>query len=202
MRRKTLRPHARLWSIILAAGASSRLGRAKQLLRYERETLLARSVRVADAVTPGRIVVVIGADAWRLRIRLRRLRARPLVRLNRRWREGMGGTLSQGVRSLPRSARAAQVLLTDQPRVSRASLGRLVGAWHRRPHRVAASAYAGKPGVPAIFPRSKFHALRRLRGDRGARLLLAELCQIELVAMPEAGLDIDTERDFERLRRR
>ena len=188
-----------LWSLVLAAGGSRRLGAPKQLVRFGGRTLLSRAVTAAEAVTPGRVVVVLGAEALRLRLLLRS--RHPLARTidNPAWAEGMSGSLQTGLSVLPPRAAAALLLLCDQPAVGEASLRRLVRAWRRRPGKAAAAAYGDTVGVPAILPRALWMEARRLRGDAGARgLLRMDQTVATAVEMPEAEWDIDRPADLER----
>lgn len=194
--------HPGLRAVILAAGASRRFGSPKQLARYRGETLLARSVRLAQEARAGTVCVVLGyrAEAMRRALRQGRVSAGEtnLVR-NARWRDGMGRSLARGVRALDQGARAVLVCLADQPLLEAGDLARLVLAWRASPRSVVASRYDGKPGVPAIFPRSHFAALKSLSGDRGARVLLASSNDVLTVPMPLAAVDIDDPRDLSNL---
>jgi molybdenum cofactor cytidylyltransferase len=191
---------APLWSVVLAAGGSARLGRPKQFVRFGRATLLARVVQSAEQLTPERVIVVVGAQALRSRAHLRRLGLLPKVIHNRDWRRGLSTSLRSGIAALPFDAGAALVLVIDQPHVELAALTRLVRAWQRRPGRIAASEYSGHRGVPAIFPRRAFAALAEQSGDHGARRILRRDAPITTVPMPEAAFDIDTRDDLARLR--
>lgn len=192
-------PTRTLATVVLAAGGSTRLGRSKQLLRRAARPLLLDACLAAEAVTPGRVVVVLGAE----RLRLRRLLSRALPGLrfahNPAWRDGMAGSLRRGLAKLPRRAAAALVTLADQPHVDAAALGALVQAWRRRPGRPAAADYDGRVGVPAVLPRARWREVGN--GDQGARALLRSETRITRVAMPEARLDLDTPDDAARLRR-
>ena len=189
-----------LWSLVLAAGGSRRLGAPKQLLRIRGLTLLSRTINAAEAVTPGRVVVVIGADALRMRSLIRRHHRGTHSVDNSRWVQGMAGSLRVGLSVLPPRASAVLLLLSDQPAVGEASLRRLIRAWRRRPGNAAAAAYRGVVGVPAILPRTLWREARRLTGDEGARKLLRlEQMSATAVHMPEAAWDIDTPEDLQRL---
>ena len=190
---------AELWSLVLAAGGSRRLGTPKQLLRIRGRTLLSRIIYAAEAVTPGRVVVVIGADALRMRSLVRRHHPGAHSVDNSRWAQGMAGSLQVGLSVLPPRASAALLLLSDQPAVGEASLRRLIRAWRRRPGKAAAAAYGGVVGVPAILPGTLWREVRRLRGDEGARKLLRmKEMPATAVYMPEAAWDIDTPEDLQR----
>ncbi|MDE0244764.1 MAG: nucleotidyltransferase family protein [Gammaproteobacteria bacterium] len=191
-----------LRAVILAAGASRRFGSPKQLLSYRGETLVARSVRLAYEAGAETVCLVLGYRAKAIRRALQQGRVPPgrtTTLRNARWRDGMGHSLACGVRALDRRARAVLVCLADQPLLETGDLARLVQVWRVSPRSVVASRYDGKPGVPAIFPRSHFTALKSLSGDRGARVLLASSNDVLSVPMPRAAVDVDDPRDLERL---
>ena len=187
--------------MLLAAGGSRRLGQPKQLVRHRGRALLLHAVAAARGALPGApVIVVIGACALRVRAVLKRARCRALVVANPRWQEGMATSLRVGLAAAPRTARAALVLLVDQPHVGAAQVARLLRAWRRRPGLTAAARYDNRLGVPAVLPRRRWRALKALRGDQGARALLRGGEPSTLVDMPEAALDIDTPADLRGLR--
>jgi molybdenum cofactor cytidylyltransferase len=88
-------------------------------------------------------------------------------------------------------------MLADQAAVTTEDLRRLAGAWRRNPASIAAAQYAGRVGVPAIFPRWCFRELNELRGDRGAQLLLQRHSdRVVRLPMPSAEFDIDRPEDL------
>jgi len=189
-----------LWTVILAAGGSTRLGRPKQLLRRRGRTLLGNATALAQIITPDRTVVVVGAERHRMRSALRNCQPNVHAVTNSGWRSGMAGSLRQGLRALPSSATAALVLLTDQPLITASDLERLVAAWSRQPQRAAASKFSDRLGIPAILPRRLWREARRARGDVGAREILRRPgARITTVSLPAAGADIDTDKDLELL---
>lgn len=173
-------------AVVLAAGTSSRLGRPKQDIVLNGETLLERSVRAASeaACVP---VVVIVSDAARID-ELQQFGTESL--LNRRSFEGMATSIVAGVKWAKAKGAEGVVLMTcDQPAVTAEHLRALMADTSR----VTGSAYAGRIGVPAYFPASSFGDLLALRGDQGARELLRGVAS---VANEQLALDIDTEADF------
>ena len=180
---------------MLAAGGSRRLGFPKQLLRRRARPLLAHALRAAHGALPlSTMIVVLGAHAQRLRMLVRREAPSARVAFNATWERGLASSLNAGLDAVPPRTAAILVVLVDQPNVGRDALLKLLTAWRRRPGRAAAALYAGRPGVPAVLPRSAWRAIRELRGDAGARALLRGN-DVTTVPMPEAELDIDTAAD-------
>lgn len=187
----------RPWVVLLAAGGSRRFGGPKLLARIQRQTLLRRAARVAVACRPAGCVVVLGAHAHRLRRELGGLPVEVVV--NRRWRTGLSGSLRAGIRALPQDARAALVLLADQAAIGPAELELLIAAWRRLPRAIVAARAGEIRGPPAILPRATFGALRRLRGDSGAKRLLSDCgWHVVDVEIPGAAHDVDRPADLTR----
>ncbi len=189
---------AELWCVLLAAGGSSRLGYPKQLLRDPVKPLLLRAVEAALTVAPGKVVVVVGAHALRMRSLLSRNFGDVPVVYNAAWTQGISTSLRAGIGVLPQPARGALIMLTDQVRVEARDLGRLANQWRLQPSATIAARYDGEIGVPAILPRRLWPRLRELEGDHGAKALL-EKGRTKIVDMPSAAVDIDTVEDRRRL---
>jgi CTP:molybdopterin cytidylyltransferase MocA len=184
-----------LHSIVLAAGASTRFGSAKQLVRIAGRPLMHATVSRAVEVTGAATMVVLGARADELAPLLTHTPASVVI--NRDWREGIASSIRAGVARLPAACSGVLLVLADQAAVTASDLQRLVGSWRRQPDYVAAALYAGQLGVPAIFPRSRFRELADLRGDIGARMLLhRNPDRVVRVPMESAALDIDTPEDL------
>jgi molybdenum cofactor cytidylyltransferase len=184
--------------IVLAAGASTRFGSPKQLVRLNGRPLLHLAVSRAVEVAGQAVTVVLGANAAELAPLLRHTPA--AVVINREWAEGLGSSVRAGVARVPATADATLLILADQPAVTAQDLLRLVGTWRRQPQCIVAAHYAGTTGVPAIFPREDFPALCALRGDAGARALLKRGGErVVRVPLQSAAIDIDTPEDLLKL---
>jgi molybdenum cofactor cytidylyltransferase len=184
-----------LHAIVLAAGASTRFGSAKQLVRIAGRPLLHTVVARAVDVAGSAVTVVLGARAAELAPLLTHSPA--AIVINRNWREGLASSIRAGVACMPGSCSAVLLLLADQAAVTAEDLKRLVGAWRRQPEYIAAARYGVTTGVPAIFPRSTFPDLAALRGDIGARRLLQRNPdRVVRVPMARAAIDVDTPEDL------
>ena len=158
--------------VVLAAGASRRLGHPKQLVEIDGEPLIRRAYRIASAVAPT-IVVTRAELAFGDAI------------VNEHAEEGMASSIRLGV-----AACDGDVLLMtcDQPHVTSAHLRALIDA--NAP--IAATAYAGTPAMPAFFAKEFRAELLALRGDVGARSVIERHREVVVaIPLPEAELDVD-----------
>jgi CTP:molybdopterin cytidylyltransferase MocA len=181
--------------LILAAGGSARLGRPKQLVRHHGESLVQRCARLALALEPLWVGAVVGAAASRVGAELDRLPV--AVIRNRAWRTGLAGSLRAGLGRTPRAARAVLILTVDQWRLEARDLRALIRL--ARGAQPVAAAYAGRIGVPAVFPRSWWARLRRLSGDAGAGVLL-RAAPVLTVPIEAAATDLDDAAGLRQLR--
>ncbi|HEY6488231.1 MAG: nucleotidyltransferase family protein [Terracidiphilus sp.] len=189
-------------AIILAAGASRRLGRPKQLIGFAGETLLERALRLAREACASPIVVVLGANFAPICATIPFNEAIPVF--NEKWEQGMATSIHAGLNEADvrgPDAQGALIMTCDQPLLSAGHLHALLETFAENAHAsIVASSYAGKNGVPAIFPRNAYTKLHALHGDHGARTLLVKPTH-PLIAIPFEGgeLDIDLPSDLAKL---
>ena len=189
-------------AIVLAAGASRRLGQPKQLLMHGNETLLERAIRLAHEAGASPVVVVLGAHIHIIRASIPFKNAVSVV--NNHWEQGISTSIHEGLRTLDKTAPDATgglLISCDQPRLTAAHLRALIECFTaERAAAIAASTYAGALGVPAVFPRAVFPDLLALRGDIGARVLFAEPpCPLKTVEFAGGAVDIDSPADLDEL---
>lgn len=179
-------------AVVLAAGGSRRLGRAKQLLTIAGETLVHRAVRMAIATGATRTLVVTGAHADAVAAAVADLHCD--VVFNPRWENGLAGSVACAGRALAASEHRVLILGCDQPRLDGAHLQRLLqaAAAHVPPH--AASVYDGNLGSPTIVPAAWLLPIKVDDGDAGLRrrLRAAARDDVACVIAPELADDIDT----------
>jgi molybdenum cofactor cytidylyltransferase len=189
-------------AIVLAAGAALRMGQLKQLLPFGGTTLLGHAIQQAQRAAFERLVVVLGAEADRVREAIRPASVETV--LNENWQAGMGSSITTGLQYLETTGDplpAVAILLADQPYVGSEHLLALRELLDSTGLSVAAAAYGGKPGVPALFRREKFSLLSALPPEAGARHLLRHSnLSIARYPLQEAAADIDTPADFAALR--
>jgi CTP:molybdopterin cytidylyltransferase MocA len=191
---------ARIGAVVLAAGASTRLGAPKQLLTHEGEPLVRRIAAAAVEAGADPVVVVLGANATMIAPALSGLASVTTV-VNREWSNGLSSSLAAGLSAVFQDASCDAVLVTlaDQPLIDAAALRRLMAAFDDE-RRIVASAYDDTIGVPALFAREHVEDLTRLTGDAGAGAWLrSRPNEVTCIPFGGAAFDIDTSTDAARL---
>jgi len=190
-------------AIILAAGPSSRLGRPKQLVEVDGQSLIERAFDTASGAGCEPVLVVTGANNQQVVSRIRKCGAKIVRNLD--WKQGLGSSIRAGIERLLKSdpqISAVLLMVCDQPLVEAQHLRHLVDVRRRTTKSIVCSRYADTVGVPAVFGREFFGDLMQL-GEHGAKqLLLSHPDQSAQISLPEAELDIDEEADIERLESR
>jgi molybdenum cofactor cytidylyltransferase len=176
--------------LVLAAGAGRRFGAPKQLAPLDGRPLLEYALRaMADATRIDVTVVVLGARAAQILETVARHGALPVICED--WQEGQAASLRAGVDALTERCSAIVVTLGDQPAIDPRAIDAVVAA--RDGTSVAVRAFYGRrPGHPVLLERPLFAAVGALRGDQGARSLLAGVAVRE-VACDGLGSDRDVD---------
>lgn len=188
-----------LSGVVLAAGRSERMGMPKQLLPLAGRPMLQHVLDTALASRLNEVVIVLGhrADAVRDAIRYAN-RAPVRVVTNPDAAAGQSSSLRLGLQSVDPSARAAAILLGDQPGMEAALIDDVAKAFLSSPLPAARPMYTTGngtlPGHPVFLDRKLWPEVARLEGDQGARDLLTRHPEW-LLQVPTAGApppDIDT----------
>ena len=187
--------------IILAAGASVRLGTPKQRLLFRGKSLLLHAIHEATATGSSPVIVVLGANALIIR---QDIELEPVhIVYNPEWEAGMGTSIYAGMKALSDIApRATSVLLMlcDQPFADRLLLSRLLAKKEETGRGIAAAAYATTLGAPVLLDQRYFNDLRMLQDGDGAKPLLNKYSHdVTSVAFPAGIVDIDTAADYAQL---
>ena len=180
--------------IVLAAGASRRMGGNKMLLALEGETLVRRAARRALAVGLSPVVVVLGHEFERTRAALDGLAVD--FALNPDFTGPTSGSLHRGLDRLGPEVDSTVIVLADMVLVSEAMLSGLLGALGEAP--LAVSRYGDVLAPPLLFRRTLFPELRAWTGEGcGKAVVKRHLDQARIIDWPaEALTDVDTPEDF------
>lgn len=184
--------------LIPAAGASVRLGQAKQLVKYQAGSLIQNAVSAALSLSPREVIVVTGAYSREVHDAV----DQPSIRWihNKHWFSGMGSSIATGAHAVNPESSGLMILLCDQWRIQARDLQTLAKTWQSAPERITVAEAGGRLMPPVIFPSTCFTQLRKLTGDEGARCLFdlhPEL--ITSVILENATFDLDTQAHLEEL---
>ncbi|MUG98632.1 NTP transferase domain-containing protein [Scytonema sp. UIC 10036] len=186
--------------ILLAAGASTRMGTPKQLLQYQQQSLLRHMVEVALASVCNPVIVVLGAYAELIRPEVESSNVRIVE--NDRWSEGMSTSIQSGMEALNDDVEAVVLMLCDQPFVSTQTINQLVNVFQATDGQIVASEYGGVQGVPALFKRNLFAELLTLSGAAGARQVIKQNAEkVFSLPFPNGIFDLDTRNDYEQFQK-
>lgn len=186
-------------AVILAAGASTRMGTPKQLLLYQGQSLLRRVTETAIAAHCSPIFVVLGAYSAQIRCELRDLPVQVVENLE--WQRGMGSSIRHGIQALIETSplvEAAILLLCDQPFVSVPTIHQLESVYRSTNNPIIASSYQNTIGVPALFHSTLFLELTGLTQAEGAKKVIQRhINSVVTVEFPQGAIDLDTPNDYQ-----
>lgn len=184
--------------LILAAGSSSRMGTAKQMLPIDGTSLLARTISTTLESKLENIVVVLGSNADEHRIAANEFPVTTLI--NTDWHKGMGTSIKTGVKYFEANdtIKGLIVLVCDQPKLTADIILSLIEKERQSHKPIIASRYANTLGVPVLFMRDLFSKLLTLQDDHGAKkIIFKHPGQVDEVDFPEGEIDLDTKEDYD-----
>jgi len=189
-------------AVILGAGRSTRFGDLKQLLKVGKTTLLETVVDRFLSSSVDQVVVVLGFRADEILANSKFRTARVVV--NPDYEQGLGTSLRTGIDAIDPEASAAIIALGDQPLLAVNTIDSLIRKYSETLGPIVAPFYGRRRGNPVLFDRSLFAELRMTRGDEGAKGMIERMSDSVVkihVDDPGVVFDIDTERDYDRLRK-
>ena len=192
----------RVSAVVLAAGASRRMGRVNKLLaEIDGVPMIYRAVETALRSNAAEVVVVSGHQADPLRRALSGLEPRFIH--NSSYRQGLATSLMSGIGAVSPSIAGAVVLLGDMPRLSADTVNALIARFFAdHGKNICRPVFGGRPGNPVLWPRAWFSEILDIRGDIGARRLLErDNAQASSVEVDDPGIhfDIDEPQDLDSL---
>jgi molybdenum cofactor cytidylyltransferase len=187
--------------VILAAGASTRLGEPKQLLEYDRKNLLQRTIDAAVNSNADTVIVVLGANAEQVSKEIDRSKINVVI--NTEWEEGMASSVRNGLNEvlfISPSIDAVILMVCDQPYISSELINDIIDKQKETGKTIVTCNYGKTFGPPALFDKSLFHELMQLKGDVGARNIIHQHSdEVVTVLFAKGNIDIDTKEDYDGL---
>ena len=185
-------PHV---AVVLAAGGSRRLGRSKQVLLRDGETLVHRAVRMALATQPARVLLVVGGDADAVRAAVADLDVE--IVFSAAWEEGLASSVRAAAAALAGSQARCLLLGCDQPALQVSHLRALLDGAAVSDSACAATVHGDALGIPVVVSPDVLAGARELVGDRGLRAVLQRMPResIHLLDTSELQFDVDTPDD-------
>lgn len=187
--------------IILAAGASSRLGEPKQNLVYKGRSLLQNAIDAALGSACRPVIVVLGANEKFIRPNIETEYIQIFCNLG--WREGMSSSIRLGIQNLLQlnpGIKQVILMVCDQPFVNSGLLNMLIAKQAETGKSIIASSYNETVGTPVLFGKSFFMELQMLRGQQGAKKLFSKYKKfLSTISFPSGATDIDIIEDYQSL---
>ncbi|AXT21166.1 nucleotidyltransferase family protein [Flavobacteriaceae bacterium AU392] len=187
--------------LILAAGASNRMGIPKQLLPWKHTTLLEHTIETVLELNIEHTFVVLGAN---IKLMSSKIKSYPIEIIhNINWQNGLGSSIASGakyIRSLKKTFDGILIVLADQPFIDVTHLNTLIESFLNKKHKIITTSYNKyKEGVPAIFDAVYFKELSNLNNDFGAKELIENEKTNSVMISEDKLTDIDTKDDYNRL---
>jgi molybdenum cofactor cytidylyltransferase len=193
-------------AIILAAGASRRMGKPKLILPWGNTTILGQVVATFAAAGIGDILVVTGGARQQIERLITQLAQKFPIRMvhNPDYERGeMLGSIQAGLSGLGSESSAALIGLGDMPQVKEETVCRICTTFNQTKSPLVIPSFQGHRGHPWLAARSLWPEILALPGTNATarQFLSAHTSQIEYVTADENTLkDLDTPEDYNRHR--
>lgn len=182
--------------LLLAAGSSSRMGVAKQLLPVGETTLLGITIETALQSNAHKVYCVLGANAEVIKQSISKYNIESI--LNPKYKTGLSSSIVIGIEHLTnQNFDAALIVLGDQPLIKTEYLNEMIATFKKYDKKIIASNYNNTFGVPSIIPKIYYNQLLKLKGDKGAKDFLNSNDK-DLIPLENTNLmDIDTLKEYQ-----
>jgi molybdenum cofactor cytidylyltransferase len=188
-----------IWTMILAAGESRRMGTPKLLLPFREKTMIETLVAEVLRSKSDKTMVVLGAEKEKIERIISRLQVAIVV--NTRYEEGMLSSIQAGFEALPDEVEAVLVCLGDQPLIPFFVLDKLIEAYKDTKKGIIIPVYKKSRGHPILIDMKYKPDIKRISPDIGLRALVhdhsQDVMEVEVDA-PQILKDIDKPEDYMR----
>ena len=184
--------------LILAAGSSERLGRPKQLVKWNQTTLLNHTIQEALSSKNTDLYVALGGNLTDVRSSI----SDEITTIQiSNWQDGMGQSISESLNQIPIQKYEAVIISTcDQPFISKSIFEQLINTFESKDSSIIISKYENSYGPPTLFGKSHFESLKSLTGDNGGKKIVRKhFDEVSHIDFKKGDIDIDTEEDVKNL---
>ena len=189
----------KIWAIVLAAGASTRMKKQKLLLPYNEKTIIESVIHNIEPVLKNNIMVVLGSHREEIKKQISNLPIRFCV--NENYTDGMLSSVICGFRALPKDAKAAFVFLGDQPHIPSDVTKRLTDEWQHGKNEILIPTFNGRRGHPVLINMKYKNEIEKLDTNKGLKELMVKYnhkIQETEFRNPDILRDIDTPEEYNR----
>ena len=184
--------------VILAAGESSRMRQAKQLLPWGTSTLLGKAIKETLQSNSEKVYVVLGAKAETIQMKFTATDVTWI--LNKNWKKGMGSSISCAINYLAHLKTdydGILIMLCDQPLIDADYINKMISTFKRSNKGIVATAYKHSNGVPVLFDKKYLEELSNLESNMGAKQIIADNSKSVVSINPKGKeKDLDTMEEY------
>ena len=188
----------KIWAIILAAGASTRMKQQKLLLPFNGKTIIETVVENVARSVSSNILVVLGSHREQIQEQL--VNSAVKIGVNENYMDGMLSSVICGFRALPGEAKAALIFLADQPQIPAHVTDLVIKAWIESGKGIVIPTFNGRRGHPVLIETRYKADIERLDPEKGLRVLSEkfknDVFEVEC-SIPEILRDIDTPEEYQ-----
>jgi molybdenum cofactor cytidylyltransferase len=185
--------------LVIAAGASRRLGQPKQLLKHHNTSLLNHTLQECVASGIGEVHLVLGANIDQIK---QQVNLNIPIYDNENWANGIGESIAFGIKKImENSYDGVIVAVGDQPFFNRDILTAIMAKQRETKRQIIISKYDIGAGTPCFFDKQLFEELSQLHSDIGAKPIIKKYNNlVKTVDFPKGNIDIDTVADLKYLK--
>ena len=188
-----------IYTMVLAAGESKRMGTPKLLLPFGEKTMIELLLEEVLRSKSDKTMVVLGAEKEKIERIISRLPVTTVV--NTRYEDGMLSSIQAGFEALPDEVEAVLVCLGDQPLIPFSVMNKLIDAYKNTKKGIILPIYKKSRGHPILIDMKYKTEIRRVSPNIGLRALVhnhpQDVMEVEVDA-PQILKDIDKPEDYMR----
>lgn len=186
---------SRVSGILLAAGASSRLGNPKQKIVWQGQYLINFMIDQIISSNIHNLIVVLGHQGENIKELINK---NVKTVLNTNWKEGKSTSIKTGMSILDEKAQGVMFFVVDQPFINIDLINKLLSEFEKVPNHIIVPNFKGRICNPVLFPKIYFKEFFALSGEQGGKEIIRQANCVKWVSFKKEKLffDIDTLEDY------